>query len=556
MAAGMGFLLWATSLEAAFVNTQAPADGLSLSPVELLSRASHTEKPAAALKYIEQARQQIAQGTDPNAADSHGRTALHWATLGAMYVQSEKLQKAYVELAEQLIYHGADLNREDEFGNTPLDYQTFSPNERFGLVFLENSARRGSRWDEKAGTDSLLNQLSEAAQREDLDKVCTLLAPDLPEGTELQIRLTAPLASNRSRAGDTLAAVLIAPVQKGGRLVVPAGCRLAGTVLYAAKAAHSYEQAVLILDFAQLIFPDGAVANLTAAVKTVDNARETVRDGKIVGVSNPRNPLGKLSWGTMMLGKANPILAVALETATFGFRRTYHREIIYPAGVEMTLQLLSPLRLPPEEGQLAESPVKSAPAPLVQLVNSLPYRAETARKIPSDLTNVMLVGSRDKIEAAFEAASWEKSVKAGIRSDIKIFVALAESKGYQEGPISALFIDGQAPDLVYQKQNNTFTRRHHIRIWKCPESFEGQEVWIAAATHDVGIAVHRHRPHWVHRIDPRIDLEREKVADDLSFTRMVKSTILVPRPGIPNAGQNGVGDSLVTDGQMLVVRLE
>lgn len=168
----------------------------------------------------------------------------------------------------------------------------------------------------------------------------------------------------------------------------------------------------------------------------------------------------------------------------------------------------------------------------------------------------MLVGSRDQIEAAFEAAGWEKPVKAGIRSDFKIFVALAESKGYQEGPISALFLNGQKPDLVYQKQNNTFTKRHHIRIWKTQESLEGREVWIGAATHDVGIAVHRHRPHWVHRIDPRIDGEREKVADDLSFTRMVKSMSLVPRPGAPKAAQNAVGDSLTTDGGMLVVRLE
>ena len=90
--------------EGAGADRRTPKDSVWLPSLELLRRAARPVKPSLALKLLEQARRQIPPGTDPNAADSQGRTALHWATLGAMYVQSEKMQKAYVELAEQLIY--------------------------------------------------------------------------------------------------------------------------------------------------------------------------------------------------------------------------------------------------------------------------------------------------------------------------------------------------------------------------------------------------------------------------------------------------------------------
>ena len=40
-------------------------------------------------------------------------------------------------------------------------------------------------------------------------------------------------------------------------------------------------------------------------------------------------------------------------------------------------------------------------------------------------------------------------------------------------------LEGDAPGLVFEKQNNTLTKRHHVRIWPRTESFRGRPVWLA-----------------------------------------------------------------------------
>lgn len=45
------------------------------------------------------------------------------------------------------------------------------------------------------------------------------------------------------------------------------------------------------------------------------------------------------------------------------------------------------------------------------------------------------------------------------------FFAVADHHGYKTTPVSTLLISGREPGLVFQKQLNTFAKRHHIRIW-------------------------------------------------------------------------------------------
>ena len=65
-----------------------------------------------------------------------------------------------------------------------------------------------------------------------------------------------------------------------------------------------------------------------------------------------------------------------------------------------------------------------------------------------------------------------------------IFNGIAEDRGYNEAPVSILMLDGKPPDMVFEKLNNTFAQRHHLRVWRRPPSFSGKPVWAVAATHD------------------------------------------------------------------------
>jgi hypothetical protein len=122
--------------------------------------------------------------------------------------------------------------------------------------------------------------------------------------------------------------------------------------------------------------------------------------------------------------------------------------------------------------------------------------------------------------------------------------------------MSVLLLDGQKPDLVFQKQYNTFAKRHHLRIYRRPARFRNRDVWVCSATHDTGIEFSAPNRTFIHKINSNIDDERRKVVNDLLFTGLVKGQALVARPHVPTNGENATGDKLVTDGKMAVLLFE
>jgi hypothetical protein len=133
--------------------------------------------------------------------------------------------------------------------------------------------------------------------------------------------------------------------------------------------------------------------------------------------------------------------------------------------------------------------------------------------------------------------------------------ALSEDRGYSAAPVSVLLLDGKPPDLVFQKANDTFARRHHVRLWRRPGGLRGKPVWAAAATHDIAIDFSEQERTFIHRIDPQIDGERDKVVDDLLFAGHVKAVELVERPAVPRQTRNATGDRIQTDGRVAVLLL-
>jgi hypothetical protein len=122
--------------------------------------------------------------------------------------------------------------------------------------------------------------------------------------------------------------------------------------------------------------------------------------------------------------------------------------------------------------------------------------------------------------------------------------------------MSILLLEGKPPVLTFQKQNNTFAQRHHLRIWRRPDTFQGKPVWVCAATHDIGIEFSPENRTFIHKIDSYIDRERAKVVSDLLFTSLVRGLALVEREAVPKQSMNATGDKLETDGAMAVLLLE
>ncbi len=380
----------------------------------------------------------------------------------------------------------------------------------------------------------------------------------VPAGTEIQLRLTTE-ASSEKASGTPVSAVVLAPVFVNGAPAVAAGTRVLGNTAdasaYRAASEGTAEQpATLRLQFTRIQGAGQRPKPLICEVEGVDNARESVDgSGLITGIAQSKTFEAQIDKGINKLASQYEQFAQILTGVKGALVKQVDASIDYKPGVELTVKLTRPLEW--NGAGTGGLPAAIAPADaLVSLVNAEPFRtvAQNPPK-PSDLTNVMLIGTAEQIEAAFREAGWVPAEALSRSSKMETARALIEDRGYSEAPMSILFLDGRPPDIALQKQNDTFAMRHHIRIWQRPQMFRGKPVWVAAATHDTGITFSQVSRNFTHGIDPHIDLERAKVVNDLLFTGRARGVALVERTELPQEATNATGDRLQTDGAMAVV---
>ena len=381
---------------------------------------------------------------------------------------------------------------------------------------------------------------------------------DVPAKTELDIRLKTKVSSATAKSGDAVDAIVIAPVMVGNDFAIPAGAVVHGSVDKVTQPATADERSLLAVKFTSIEI-NGTSLPLAATLTGIDNAREKLDDqGQISGILASETMSGEIDTGLNKLQAKYSGLAGLLNTVKSAVLKGPDTSITYDAGVEMELQLTAPLKLAKAGGPGPAANVRSIEqeAALAALVAREAFQT-TAQKPPkpSDVTNLMLLGSEDAVEAAFKAAGWSNAAQLSTQAKFETFKALAEDRGYNEAPVSILLLDGRPPDKVYEKLNDTFAMRHHLRVWRRPTTFLGQPVWSVAATHDTGISFSEQDRTFIHKIDSQIDRERAKVTNDLILTGHVQAIALVDRPNVPQHGQNATGDSLDTDGRIAVLRL-
>jgi len=379
-------------------------------------------------------------------------------------------------------------------------------------------------------------------------------ATQIPAGTQVQIRLTTAVNTSTAKADQPFEAVVIAPVVVSNQLAIAAGAKVTGHLKEVKAATQPDDQALLDLAFDQIGDAGGNKANIAAKVTGVDNARESVEtNGQIKGIIASQTGSARLDQGIKKVAEKYQGFAGLLGTIKESVLKAPDANIDFEPGVEMTIELTKPLDW---NGKANWPDVKSIEPSeeLSRLVASAPFRtmAEKPAK-PSDVTNLMYLGNEQQILEAFQKAGWTAAAQLDSKSKLETFRAMAEDRGYQEAPVSTLFLDGHPPDLVLEKQNDTFNARHHLRIWKRPGEFNGKQVWVCSATHDTGIDFSEKDRTFIHKIDSHIDVERAKVVNDLLFTGLVTGLSLVDRQDIPQDLSNATGDKLDTDGKMAVL---
>jgi len=398
--------------------------------------------------------------------------------------------------------------------------------------------------------------------RNNLLVACSLALPalalEVPVGTAMQVRLKTKIASNTSKPDDPVETTVIAPVTVNGATAIPLGATLRGVVTTATAATDPTVRAVLALDLRELEV-GGRRVPVHTLLTAVENARESVNDkGEIEGILANETLSSRMDSGIGKVSQKYSGLGGFLEAAKGAVFKETAGDIIYDAGVEMDLKLTAALTLrnaPPPGPEAALQPIADRQA-LIDLVNRQPFqtRAQNPPK-SSDITTLMFIGTQEQVEGAFAAAGWSQAAKLGEKSKLETLRAIAEDRGYSEAPVSILYLDGRSPNMVFEKLNNTFSKRHHLRIWLRPDTYHGLPVWVCAATHDTGIDFSAKDRTFIHKIDPQIDMERSKVVNDLLLSGKVQSMLFVDRPNVPQHGQNATGDNLDTDAKMAVMIL-
>ncbi len=382
-------------------------------------------------------------------------------------------------------------------------------------------------------------------------------AQDLPAGARLRVRLDDAVSTSDARPGDSLRAHVIAATGGDESVAVRPGTRIMAVVRDVRMGAHGGARHVLGLDFVDVVADDGSHIPVRSRIEEIHDVREALDTaGHLLGLPPPLSPRSKRTWALMVLGSVHPAAAAILFATLEGIDLERHRATRLASGTDVSIVLQEPLRIAHRIPYAPPPPVDPTDS-IAEIVARLPRQARALDgSVASDLVNLVLVGDSAAIDDAFERAGWTQPDAMGVASVARSFAAEAAARGYAGQPVSAQLIDGQMPVRAFQRVNNTFAKRHHLRVWRTAERWHGRPVWIAAATHDIAITFSTRHRAFAHEVDPRIDLERDFVADDLVAAGVVARRSSLPLAPVPDATVNLDHTPVVTDSRVVVLELQ
>jgi hypothetical protein len=382
----------------------------------------------------------------------------------------------------------------------------------------------------------------------------------IPAGETLWIRLTAPVTTYTAKPGDPVHAVLTEDLACDNEVVLPMGAPVEGVVRSRHKVGWGFvhETASLEIEFTKATAAPGTKLDLIARVEEVENAREKVRNGVILGDRATGTVEGTVSSRLKHMPTFNPYTDLVLITYQATFPIFPEPEVYYPAGTDMRVRTTKEISIPAEM-EADEHPLFPADQPddsERQLVAEMPTRVTNTRHVEADLLNMVFVGSEAQVKSAFVHAGWNGADSHSAKAWGKNFYALLENSGYDKQPMMKFLMDGKPEDMKWQRNLNSYGRRDHLRLWRLPSKEGAEPVWAGSCTHDMGAAFNFSHFRFMHHVEPHIDGERALVVRELTYGGCVKSVSYVERPETITSVRSTMGEVMVTDGAVAVVTLQ
>ena len=134
-----------------------------------------------------------------------------------------------------------------------------------------------------------------------------------------------------------------------------------------------------------------------------------------------------------------------------------------------------------------------------------------------DPLNIVFVGNREAIWSALVRQGWHATEVNHMKSAMKTTRSFFFGSQYLYSPISPLYLYGRSQDVGIQKARNSISRRNHMRLWRAPYNFQGQEVYVGQISRDIGVKFQK-RTITTHAIDPYVDHTRDGLMGDLAYS--------------------------------------
>jgi hypothetical protein len=346
----------------------------------------------------------------------------------------------------------------------------------------------------------------------------------VPEGTPVQLRLAETVSSAHARKGDRLEFTVVEDVDQNGVTVIRAGSKAWGSVTQVRGKRPFGLPGSLSLEADSVEMANGEIASL--------------RDGmEFRGHRHVVRMLAEMAGAGLIYLPAAPAMLLTRGGDSYALKTTETT-----AFLDHDVPILA-------AGLPAATTTRAG---LDAMLTFLPPRVFDGRGREGDMVNLVFVAPANELQAAFEHAGW---TTVDSTKHLIAWHLLCHGTHYARLPMAHFFLFGRSQDFSFSMPDPLFilSRRHHIRIWRTDYKVDNTPVWIAAATHDVSIAMHKMRV--THRIDPQVDAERDFVGDNLTGTRLVARTEYVPSQQPVFQATTTGGQPYYSDSRILLVKL-
>jgi hypothetical protein len=171
----------------------------------------------------------------------------------------------------------------------------------------------------------------------------------------------------------------------------------------------------------------------------------------------------------------------------------------------------------------------------------VPRYTITGDGLPGDPVNLVLIGTREQLHAAFAIAGWSQADRLSLMSSWRMARAFVFNAPYPTAPFSTLYLFGRGQDFGFQKPiDNSPRKRHHIRFWalslgraaatlgtaslwlNTDRPAENERVlWVGAGTKDTGFSLTRLTFQITHATDADTNAERDYIIAELTKHRVI-----------------------------------